>query len=177
MTNEDKLKIIKDLYTTKILLFNWQEDSIRLKKSDLVKKLTEEGYEQDAGHEKEILEFIFKFLNDVSESIQTIDFYSDILKESKEIFGEELYQKIKREAELGKSWSNNQVTGIKSEVLTKRSGTDVFRILSYHGGYHIEYRDMEGKDNLLSLELTEDDIELMMESLLELRSRIQEVKK
>ena len=104
-------------------------------------------------------------LNSSEEEIKTL---------LEEAFGTSDFHKFITEKKLETSWGNNRIQGIRSEILTKRDGEDQSVILGYHMGLHINYCDMNQKEKYLSLELSKEDIDILIEVLMDTATKINE---
>ncbi|CAM4026282.1 hypothetical protein LIBO111022_00780 [Listeria booriae] len=130
--------------------------------------------------EKELVQSIFK-------CIRLIDKYTNhnklnendylLLGDLEEAFGEEELTKLMIEKELEKSFGYSVLTGIKSEILTKRSGDNRVNILAYHHGIHITSVNMDGVETTTSLELRKEDVDLFIEAMVKASDDMNELEK
>ncbi|MBC1989957.1 hypothetical protein IA829_13570 [Listeria seeligeri] len=180
---KDLVLLFRELYSQNAIKIDFrQKDGVKgIEKkavTDALKKYNSK--KKKKLEEKELIQSIFK-------CIRLIDKYTShsklnendksLLAKLEEAFGKQEWKKFMVEKELEKSFGYSALTGLKSEILTKRSGDNRVNILAYHHGLHISSVDMDGVETTTSLELRKEEVDLFIEAMVKASEDMNELEK
>lgn len=164
---ENLINKIKEYYYDKKIIFDWNEETVRFQKSIPEINSEDATFVDYVGNLLELVSSKAHGKSDVNDSFQKLVIDN---------LGMEFLDELVNEYELSVSVSNNVIIETRTEVLTKRSGLHPERIIKVSGGLHLSYKTINGKQDIISFEVDEDSIELLMNSLINLSERISTVK-
>lgn len=171
-SNEKKyIELFKTIYEQNILEVTWAMRSGKLKiERNKANKILEE-FNKEMEDKLDFEAMMSKISSYVSSiTILASSALEDVPKKNKEqldnietVFGQSLFNKIVTEAEIKMSVSNNQITGLTYEILTKRSPRDLKNVIGYNVGMNLEYTDSDKVKKTIKFEINEENLEWLIE--------------
>lgn len=161
----DNLRLFYELYTQDLIRVDWNKNDLGL---SISRSITEDVEKQLS---KSVIHSFMKYISEIMDYV-TRETYeeTETLKSLKEIMGND-FEKIVNEAERKACLIEQTLESLDVEFLTKRSYRDLNKIL----GHNVKLKFNLDSDKSFNVELEEDQLKRLSESLLSALEKLNEI--